>query len=210
MPGLSKLDNALRWGFIKKVYGILSAQLLLSACVAAGARRARARRRLSTARSFSAVPLLLLCVILRVADGVCALAPVIMFNAPVQRFVMGSLAFQLTFAILPLVGARPPPLCRLPSLLGLARTELNSRAGAGLIPLFIYSRRHPHNLIILGLWVRRQPWCTAWRRAAASPASALHAGQPAGAPRARKSAWRALVPAPSRPRLRGAGVGGCC
>ena len=46
MPGLSKLDNALRWGFIKKVYGILSAQLLLSACVAAGARRARAWRRL--------------------------------------------------------------------------------------------------------------------------------------------------------------------
>jgi len=49
VPGLSKLDNALRWGFIKKVYGILSAQLLLSACVAAGAPRARARRRPGTA-----------------------------------------------------------------------------------------------------------------------------------------------------------------
>ena len=117
VPGLSKLDNALRWGFIKKVYGILSAQLLLSACVAAGARRARARRRLGSARC----PLLVLCRLLRVADGVCALASVIMFNAPVQRFVMGSLAFQLTFAILPLVGARPPTCAGLQALLGLAR-----------------------------------------------------------------------------------------
>ena len=30
-----------------------------------------------------------------------------MFNAPVQQFVMGSMAFQITFAILPLVGERP-------------------------------------------------------------------------------------------------------
>ncbi|KAK9835412.1 hypothetical protein WJX81_007898 [Elliptochloris bilobata] len=85
VPGLSKMDNALRWGFIKKVYGIMSAQLFLTALVAA----------------------------------------VIMFNEPVQRFVMGSMAFQITCAVLPLVG---------------------------LIPLFIYSRKHPHNLIILGLW----------------------------------------------------------
>ena len=34
MPGLNKLDNALRWGFIKKVYGIISAQLLLTVAVA--------------------------------------------------------------------------------------------------------------------------------------------------------------------------------
>ena len=36
MPGMGKLDNALRWGFIKKVYGIMSTQLALTALVAAG------------------------------------------------------------------------------------------------------------------------------------------------------------------------------
>ena len=34
VPGLNKLDNALRWGFIKKVYGIISFQLLLTVAVA--------------------------------------------------------------------------------------------------------------------------------------------------------------------------------
>ena len=36
VPGMGKLDNALRWGFIKKVYGIMSTQLALTALVAAG------------------------------------------------------------------------------------------------------------------------------------------------------------------------------
>ena len=38
------------------------------------------------------------------------LLAVIMFNTPVQRFVMGSMAFQITFAILPLVGEGPRDL----------------------------------------------------------------------------------------------------
>lgn len=35
-PGLSAEENQLRWGFIRKVYGILGTQLLLTAAVAAG------------------------------------------------------------------------------------------------------------------------------------------------------------------------------
>ncbi len=34
VPGMSKLDTLLRWGFIRKVYGIISAQLLLTTLVA--------------------------------------------------------------------------------------------------------------------------------------------------------------------------------
>jgi hypothetical protein len=34
-PGISRGENALRWGFIRKVYGILSAQLLLTTAVSA-------------------------------------------------------------------------------------------------------------------------------------------------------------------------------
>lgn len=34
VPGLNKLDNMLRWGFIKKVYGIISAQMILTVIVA--------------------------------------------------------------------------------------------------------------------------------------------------------------------------------
>lgn len=34
VPGLNKLDNMLRWGFIKKVYGIISAQMILTVVVA--------------------------------------------------------------------------------------------------------------------------------------------------------------------------------
>ena len=34
VPGLNKLDNMLRWGFIKKVYGIISAQMILTVAVA--------------------------------------------------------------------------------------------------------------------------------------------------------------------------------
>lgn len=34
VPGLNKLDNMLRWGFIKKVYGIISAQMVLTVAVA--------------------------------------------------------------------------------------------------------------------------------------------------------------------------------
>ena len=64
MPGMSKTDNMLRWGFIRKVYGIVSLQLILTAIVA----------------------------------GIIYAVP------PVRGFVTSSLAFQLTFAILPLVG----------------------------------------------------------------------------------------------------------
>ena len=64
MPGMSKTDNMLRWGFIRKVYGIVSLQLILTAIVA----------------------------------GIIYAVP------PVRGFVTASLAFQLTFAILPLVG----------------------------------------------------------------------------------------------------------
>ena len=95
-----------------------------------------------------------------------SLLAVIMFNAPVQRFVMGSMAFQITFALLPLVGERPPNMqvawlfCQL-FLASPGRRSiifiLTGRAGAGLIPLFIYSRKHPHNLIILAAWVRMLP-----------------------------------------------------
>jgi hypothetical protein len=34
-PGISRGENALRWGFIRKVYGILCAQLLLTTVVSA-------------------------------------------------------------------------------------------------------------------------------------------------------------------------------
>ena len=34
VPGLNKVDNMLRWGFIKKVYGIISAQMVLTVAVA--------------------------------------------------------------------------------------------------------------------------------------------------------------------------------
>ncbi|KAK9917256.1 hypothetical protein WJX75_002426 [Coccomyxa subellipsoidea] len=85
VPGMSRTDNMLRWGFIKKVYGIISAQLVLTAIVSG---------------TILAVP-------------------------PVRGFVTTSLWFQITCAVLPLVG---------------------------LIPLYMYSRKHPQNLIILALW----------------------------------------------------------
>jgi protein lifeguard len=34
-PGISRGESALRWGFVRKVYGILAAQLLLTTAVAA-------------------------------------------------------------------------------------------------------------------------------------------------------------------------------
>lgn len=34
-PGLSRGDNELRWGFVRKVYGILAAQVLLTTAVSA-------------------------------------------------------------------------------------------------------------------------------------------------------------------------------
>jgi len=34
-PGISRGENALRWGFVRKVYGILAAQLLLTTAVSA-------------------------------------------------------------------------------------------------------------------------------------------------------------------------------
>lgn len=67
VPGMGKSENMLRWGFIKKVYGIIACQVLLTAAVAA----------------------------------------TIYMVRPVQDFVLGSVAFQVTFAILPLVGRNP-------------------------------------------------------------------------------------------------------
>ena len=64
IPGMGKTENMLRWGFIKKVYGIIAFQLLLTAVVAA----------------------------------------IIYTVQPVQNFVLGSVAFQITFAVLPLIG----------------------------------------------------------------------------------------------------------
>lgn len=64
VPGIGKTENMLRWGFIKKVYGIIACQLLLTAIVAG----------------------------------------IIYTVQPVQNFVLGSVAFQITFAVLPLIG----------------------------------------------------------------------------------------------------------
>lgn len=64
LPGISKTENALRWGFIRKVYGIIATQLILTAIVALA----------------------------------------IYVLPPVQNFVLGSPAFQITFAVLPLIG----------------------------------------------------------------------------------------------------------
>eukprot|EP00891_Asterochloris_glomerata_P008634 jgi/Astpho2/8634/e_gw1.00126.46.1_t len=85
MPGVSQLDNMLRWGFIKKVYGIISFQLLATVAVSC----------------------------------------VIMFNQPAQNFVTGSLPFQICIMLGTLLG---------------------------LIPIYFYQKKHPHNLILLGLW----------------------------------------------------------
>lgn len=70
VPGISKTENMLRWGFIKKVYGIISSQLLLTAAVVAA----------------------------------------IYTVQPIQNFVLGSMAFQITSAILPFLGEPSGPL----------------------------------------------------------------------------------------------------
>ena len=112
MPGIGSRENALRWGFIKKVYGIVATQLLLTALVGA----------------------------------------IIYTVQPVQNFVLGSPAFQITFAILPLVGERfCPPRTQTSSVCSSVHHD-RVRA-AGLIPLYIYQSRHPWNLLILGAWV---------------------------------------------------------
>jgi FtsH-binding integral membrane protein len=85
VPGLSKTENMLRWGFIKKVYAIIACQVLLTSVVAS----------------------------------------VIYLVHPIQNFVLSSPAFQITFAILPLVG---------------------------LYPLHVYQTRHPWNLFLLAAW----------------------------------------------------------
>lgn len=119
LPLLARMSSA----FPVQVYGIISAQLVLTAIVAA---------------TILAVP-------------------------PVRGFVTTSLWFQITCAVLPLVGM-------LFSLATSANHDLQSKcaglavlliqeilslriADAGLIPLYIYSRKHPQNLIILALWV---------------------------------------------------------
>ena len=102
------------------MYGIISAQLVLTALVAA----------------------------------------IILAVEPVRNFVTHSLAFQLTFAFLPLVGAHSGlPACSLtrwcwpqPDYAAVLIADLSG--WAGLIPLYLYARKHPQNLIILALWVR--------------------------------------------------------
>lgn len=84
-PNLSRTENSLRLGFINKVYGILSMQLIATA--------------LATA--------------------------LIMFVQPVQSFVLGNPAVQIVGLLVPLLG---------------------------LIPLYIYRQKHPHNLVLLGVW----------------------------------------------------------
>lgn len=76
VPGLSKTENLLRWGFVQKVYGIIGFQLLLTAAV---------------------------CLVIYSVQ-------------PVQNFILNSIAFQITFAILPLIGKfQALRLCTLPS-----------------------------------------------------------------------------------------------
>ncbi|XP_074312097.1 BI1-like protein [Silene latifolia] len=84
-PGLGYGENQLRWGFIRKVYGILSAQLILTTIV--------------------------------------SLATVL--YTPINETLRNNSGLLLLFAILPLVL---------------------------LWPLYVYQQRHPHNLIILGLF----------------------------------------------------------
>ncbi|KAK9813671.1 hypothetical protein WJX73_002355 [Symbiochloris irregularis] len=84
-PGMSRTDNMLRWGFIRKVYGIISAQLLLTVIT-------------------------------------CS---VVLFSPPVLQFTRTNVPFQLVFFLGPLLG---------------------------LIPLYLYQRQHPLNLILLGAW----------------------------------------------------------
>jgi len=67
VPGMTKTENMLRWGFIKKVYAIIACQVLLTSVVAS----------------------------------------VIYLVHPIQNFVLSSPSFQITFAILPLVGETP-------------------------------------------------------------------------------------------------------
>ncbi|KAK9841631.1 hypothetical protein WJX74_009040 [Apatococcus lobatus] len=84
-PAMSPTENMLRWGFVRKVYGIIAAQLVLTCCTAS----------------------------------------LFIFSKPVNDFATQSAAFQVAMFILPLIG---------------------------LIPLYIYQKRHPTNLIILALW----------------------------------------------------------
>ncbi len=105
-----------------QVYGIISAQLVLTAIVAA----------------------------------------TILVVPPVRGFVTTSLWFQITCAVLPLVGKMFSLgnyclsfMCKCAGRALLLTQEVLSLnfGDAGLIPLYVYSRKHPQNLIILALWV---------------------------------------------------------
>lgn len=84
-PGMSKTETMLRWDFIRKVYGIIAAQLLLT----------------------------------------CVTVSVILFSPKAQQFSQTNVPFRI--------------VCMLGPLLG-------------LIPLYIYQKKHPANLFILGAW----------------------------------------------------------
>ena len=117
VPGMNKLDNMLRWGFIKKVYGIISAQMVLTVAVAS----------------------------------------VIIFNEPVGHFVTTSAPFQISVFACSFLGKAVA--YSFPTVLlnesGFGRSP---SLPAGLIPLYFYQRKHPLNLVLLGVWVSLPCW----------------------------------------------------
>lgn len=123
VPGMNKLDNMLRWGFIKKVYGIISAQMVLTVAVAS----------------------------------------VIIFNEPVGHFVTTSAPFQISVFACSFLGKavayRQKTSRTFPTVLlnesGFGRSP---SLPAGLIPLYFCQRKHPLNLVLLGVWVSLPCW----------------------------------------------------
>lgn len=118
VPGMNKLDNMLRWGFIKKVYGIISAQMVLTVAVAS----------------------------------------VIIFNEPVGHFVTTSAPFQISVFAFSFLGKavanRQKTSLAFPTvLLNVSGLPVHDSLPAGLIPLYFYQRKHPLNLVLLGVWV---------------------------------------------------------
>lgn len=109
VPGMTPTENSLRWGFINKVFGIVGCQLALTA-VRLCARKSTtqievdAGRWLLTWWRCRLVPRLAQVVSTHRACCVQVVAAVIMFNHPVQHFVLENVAVQIVFALLPFVG----------------------------------------------------------------------------------------------------------
>lgn len=113
VPGLNKLDNMLRWGFIKKVYGIISAQMVLTVAVAS----------------------------------------IIIFNEPVGHFVTTSAPFQISVFAFSFLGKAVSKITVDALIQCLSACHNCLKPLAGLIPLYFYQRKHPLNLVLLGVWV---------------------------------------------------------